>query len=339
MPRGDPRGDGPEAAGPGRGAGGPLRSPRRHAPGSAAWTAGPSPSSSTSTGPRTSSPSGRRSTAPRALAFIAPVFWLALPGDPQRLVRARLRLRRRLRPDPRGLGGRRQRAGCRCCTMRRRWSSARRCSGGGLQGRAGAADDAHHRRLGPALSRGSSDVEHVYFYEVAIADQPRLRGYLERSYRAGRGTSRRAPREAARSPPRRPTPSTGTARFAARGWSTCSNAGRGRRAGCCRRAKRAVAVVRGHHDALAARARPPPRAAAGPAGRSARTTRRSRSRSRNQPAISACSMRNASAAGESFTAPAARTPAQARPPGCARLPRRPSPASPRRESRRCCPGG
>ena len=33
---------------------------------------------------------------------------------------------------------------------------------------------------------GVKDVEHVYFYEVAIADQPRLQEYLERSYELGR---------------------------------------------------------------------------------------------------------------------------------------------------------
>jgi NAD(P)H dehydrogenase (quinone) len=33
---------------------------------------------------------------------------------------------------------------------------------------------------------GIQKVEHVYFYAVNMADQPTLRGYLERAYRLGK---------------------------------------------------------------------------------------------------------------------------------------------------------
>ena len=38
---------------------------------------------------------------------------------------------------------------------------------------------------------GVKDVEHVYFYGVAIADQSKLQEYLRRAYRARKGLRRR----------------------------------------------------------------------------------------------------------------------------------------------------
>ena len=75
----------------------------------------------------------------------------ALPGHPQGLVRARLRLRQRLRAHARGLGGPLQRP--RAADAPREGADHQRhpVLRGRLQGRLGAADAPHHRRLGPAL--------------------------------------------------------------------------------------------------------------------------------------------------------------------------------------------
>ena len=77
----------------------------------------------------------------------------ALPGHPQGLVRARLRLRQRLRAHARGLGGPRQRPRAADAPREGAGHHADAVLRGRLQGRLGAADEPHHRRLGPALPR------------------------------------------------------------------------------------------------------------------------------------------------------------------------------------------
>ena len=75
----------------------------------------------------------------------------ALPRDPQGLVRARLRLRQRVRAHARGLGRALQRPRAADAPREGAGDQHHAVLRGGLQGRLGAADAPHHRRLGPAL--------------------------------------------------------------------------------------------------------------------------------------------------------------------------------------------